>query len=176
MNHPDAFSDYVLETAWVYKVNVLADLVSKRVSEVVAEVSDLSLSQWRVMAALADQPGRTASEVVALTPMDKALVSRAVSSLVTSVLVERRASDQDGRLSHLYLTLRGETVYRDIRTRLRSSGVDGRELLTSSDDAALLKTLNILIRQFSLSPDKQVQMNAGVRTDNHQLSSDPAGR
>jgi len=148
MTAPAPRIDYALETAWVYKVSVLADLVSKRVSEAVSAVSDLNLSQWRVVAALADQPGRTASQVVALTPMDKALVSRAASALVAMGHVERRASDQDGRLSHLYLTDSGHSVYHTIRTELRRTGADGLELMSGQDDATLLRMLNTLIDQY----------------------------
>ncbi len=91
---------YALDDAWIYKVAVLADLVASRVLKAVQSVSSLNLSQWRVLAALADKPGRTASEVVAITPMDKAIVSRAAASLVDQGLVERRASATDGRVSH----------------------------------------------------------------------------
>ena len=115
-----------LETAWTYKVSVLAQLIARRTSEALALVSDLNLSQWRTLAAIADTPGRTARDVVSVTPMDKGLVSRAVGALVERGLVARRSSPSDGRLSHLHLARTGTRHYGDsryaaaLRRRLRT--------------------------------------------------------
>lgn len=102
-----------------YRIILLADRVSRRSAAVVRRHEGLNLSHWRVLAAVAEAPGRTANEVVAVTPMDKGIVSRSVKALIGEGLLERRASDSDGRLGHLHLTPRGATTYaaiaRDIR-------------------------------------------------------------
>ena len=45
----------VLENAWTYKIAVLADLISRRITRTLQDVSTLNLSQWRVLAAIADR-------------------------------------------------------------------------------------------------------------------------
>lgn len=132
---------FALDEAWIYKVTVLADRIARRVGAVVNETSGLNLSQWRVMAAVADRPGRTSSEVVEITPMDKAIVSRAVASLVERGLAERRASPIDGRRAHLFLTEEGERTYGRLVAALAESGADGGRALGPKHAAAFMRQL-----------------------------------
>lgn len=141
MADSDTVNILSLETAWTYKVSVLAQLIARRTSEALALVSDLNLSQWRTLAAIADTPGRTARDVVTVTPMDKGLVSRAVGALVERGLVERRSSPSDGRLSHLHLTRTGTSHYGEIIDALRRAGAMG------GAEQRLLKDLDRLISE-----------------------------
>jgi DNA-binding MarR family transcriptional regulator len=102
-----------LEQFWPYQVSVLADRIARRTSRIVKQ-HDLNLSQWRVLAAIADVPGRTSVELVTITPMDKGIVSRATKALLQMGLVRREASQSDGRMSHLHLTPAGQTLYREL--------------------------------------------------------------
>lgn len=136
---------FPLEKAWIYKVTVLSDLVARRVSDVVQRTSGLNLSQWRVIAAIADDPGCTATQVVARTPMDKAIVSRAVSSLIDRDFVERTASRRDGRVSHLTLTPAGLQAYETIVAALNESQADGTTVLADEDHDAFLAMLDTVI-------------------------------
>ena len=140
---------FPLEQAWIYKVSVLSDRVARNVSVVLAEVSNLNLSQWRVIAAVADKQGRTASQVVAVTPMDKGIVSRAVASLVERGLLKRMASKTDGRLSHLLLTTEGNKIYRKIVTRLDESGASGRISIPEGEQARLNDLLDEFLGMYT---------------------------
>ena len=102
-----------LETYWPYQVTVLADRIARRTSSIVKRYQ-LNLSQWRVLAAVAEVPGRTSVEVVTITPMDKGIVSRATKALLEMDLLHRVASQTDGRISHLHMTQRGESLYQTI--------------------------------------------------------------
>ena len=124
---------YSLDDNWVFAVSVLAHRVARRVAGVLAETSALNLSQWRVLAAVADRPGLSASEVVALTPMDKGLVSRAVKHLVEAGLIERRASDTDARRAHLHLSDKGRTEHARILKALRAAQATGERLPGAPD-------------------------------------------
>ncbi len=135
-----------LDQSWAYKVTVLADLLARRVTAIVQEASGLNLSQWRVLAAIGDQPGRTASEVVKITPMDKGIVSRGVTSLAQKELITRRASETDGRLSHLYLTETGEAIYQAIVEKLHRAGLIDVGLLTEGETESLLELLQQAIQ------------------------------
>ena len=139
----------ILDDSWAYKVTVLADLLARRIAPIVQDVSGLNLSQWRVIAAVADEPGRTASQVVDMTPMDKGIVSRAVRTLVERDLIERRSSKQDGRLSHLYLTDDGSKVYQTIVSALSNAKADGASTGSLEQQQRLLDQLDQFIAVYS---------------------------
>lgn len=117
-----------LESFWPYQVIVLADQISRYTLEVVRSEADINQSQWRVLAAIADEPGRTAADVTAVTPMDKTIVSRAVSSLIEQGLVEKTPSQGDKRRSTLETTAAGLKTYSTIAKKLATT------LIPSGDD------------------------------------------
>ncbi len=100
-----------LDTFWPYQVVVLADIISRNTRDILKSHTQLNLSQWRVLAAIAEKPGRTAVEVVAITPMDKGIVSRAVAALITFGLAEKMPDPQDRRRATLRLTAKGQDDY-----------------------------------------------------------------
>lgn len=148
MDASDDIAVLSLDDSWTYKTVLLADLISRKVSAVLQDVSDLNLSQWRVMIAVADKPGRTARDVVDLTPMDKGIVSRAVRTLVEKEIIERRSSKQDGRLSHLFLTGSGLTLYSKIARAMVESGASGRKVLNSAQENQLKSVLDDAIIKY----------------------------
>ena len=107
-----------LENFWAYQVVVLADQVSRYNLEVVRTEADLNQSQWRVLAAIADQPGRSSAEVTSVTPMDKTIVSRAVASLIKDGLIKRTPSQEDKRIGALHMTKLGAQRYDIISAKL----------------------------------------------------------
>lgn len=137
-----------LDTAWTYKVSVLADLIARRITHVVQTQAGLNLSQWRVLAAIADKPGRTSADVVTLTPMDKGIVSRAARTLIEKNLIRREASQRDGRISHLYMTEAGEASYDQILRALKDSGADGLDALPRFESEQLLSNLDHAIAAY----------------------------
>lgn len=121
-----------LQAFWPYKVSVLAREIRKNTILVLKQhhenlvdapqnLTPLNLSQWRVLAALGDQDGRSAAEVVAMTPMDKGIVSRACASLVQDGYVQKQANRADKRVSALYLTSTGRDAYHAIAKALQDS-------------------------------------------------------
>lgn len=146
-------SHFELDDSWIYKVSVIADRIARRIAHIASRVGDLNLSQWRVLAAIGDQDGRTASQVVELTPMDKGIVSRAVASLVAQNYLKREASSTDGRLSHLYMTASGRKVFDAIVAELDATGANGDALLSGQDRAAFLATLDQLMTDYTAPAD-----------------------
>ena len=108
-----------LDGYWPYQITVLADRIARRTGRIVKE-NGLNLSQWRVLAAIADKPGRTSVEVVTITPMDKGIVSRATKALLSLGFIRREASQLDGRLSHLHLTNQGWEMYQKLMPQIES--------------------------------------------------------
>tara|TARA_R110002095_G_scaffold96906_1_gene84752 strand:+ start:352 stop:822 length:471 start_codon:yes stop_codon:yes gene_type:complete len=122
-----------LDTYWPYQLTVLADRISRRTAAIVKQHAELNLSQWRVMAAIAEQPGRTAGEVVNVTPMDKGIVSRATKALLAAGLVVREASQGDGRISHLFLTEQGDRVYAALLPHIEAVSHQEHAALSSAE-------------------------------------------
>ena len=107
-----------LDDFWAYQVVVLADQISRYTLDVVRTEADLNQSQWRVLAAIADKPGRSAAEVTAVTPMDKTIVSRAVASLLKLDMIKRTPSAEDKRIASLEMTTLGAQRYDLISAKL----------------------------------------------------------
>ena len=100
-----------LEKFLPYRLSVLAQLVSESLHDLYAEPFGLSVTQWRVMAALGRFAPLTASDVGQRIVMDKVAVSRAVAGLMKAGLVERATDSQDRRRASLKLSTRGRAMH-----------------------------------------------------------------
>jgi len=138
---PDAIR---LDEYWPYQVTVLADRISRRTAAIVKREAGLNLSQWRVLAAIAECPGRTAAEVVMMTPMDKGIVSRATKALLSGGYLVREASQQDGRVSHLFLTQAGADLYAALKPSVEAVPLAANLHLSDPDQAAFCTRLKQL--------------------------------
>ena len=130
---------------WPYLVTVLSDRIARRTSKIVKDQAGLNLSQWRVMAAIGDTPGRTSREVVQVTPMDKGIVSRATKALLHQGLVYRAASQEDGRVSYLYLTDKGTEVYNRLIPEVEGVLLRAGEVLSEADQTHMSTLLAALM-------------------------------
>ena len=133
-----------LDSFLPYQIALLADQVARRTAEAAKRHDGLNQSHWRVLAAVAEAPGRTANDVVAVTPMDKGIVSRAVKSLIDMDLVSRKASREDGRLAHLFLTAKGARLYQKIAREIRDVETAMTAALAPDERQALLTSLRKL--------------------------------
>ena len=100
-----------LEKFLPYRLSVLAQLVSESLHDLYAGPFGLTVTQWRVMAALGRFAPLTASEGGPRIVMDKVAVSRAVSGLMKRGLVERAADPSDRRRASLRLSGKGLTMH-----------------------------------------------------------------
>lgn len=100
-----------LENFLPYRLSVLAQLVSESLHDLYAGPFELTVTQWRVMAALGRFAPLTASAVGQRIVMDKVAVSRAVAGLMQRGLVERAADRQDRRRASLKLSMSGQAMH-----------------------------------------------------------------
>lgn len=96
--------DFDLEHFLPYRLSLLANTVSQGIAAGYRDAHGISVTEWRVLAVLGRFPGLAAFELAARTAMDKVAIHRAVKSLETRGLLERRADSGDGRRRRLYLT------------------------------------------------------------------------
>ena len=132
----------ILDDYWPYQAVVLGDLISRHTTSVLKRHGDLNLSQWRVLAAVAEREGRTAAEVVAVTPMDKGIVSRATAALVKSGHISKREDARDKRRTRLHMTQAGQGTYAAILRDL--TGETGRVGIPKGLNGYLLKVIEAM--------------------------------
>ncbi|MEP0201491.1 MAG: MarR family transcriptional regulator [Halioglobus sp.] len=97
-----------------YRCNNLAEQISFSLSRIYVERFGVSVAQWRILATLGDGSEMQAKEIGRVTNMDKVRVSRAVTSLRSRGLLERKPCDTDSRAALLSLSSEGQHLYRRI--------------------------------------------------------------
>jgi len=137
----DVMSDILaLETFLPYRLNRLAEAVSREFYAVYRKKYGLTRPEWRLLATLGQFGTMTATAVARHSAMHKTKVSRAVTALEKRRWLAREADDRDRRVEHLRLTKAGEEAYhamvpmaRDYEARLMARLSDReRELVASA--------------------------------------------
>lgn len=101
-----------LESFLPYRLNRLADAVSREFSRIYRDRYGLTRPEWRLLATLGQYGTMTATAVVAHSAMHKTKVSRAVAALEKRRWLARSADAGDRRVEHLALTAAGLRTYR----------------------------------------------------------------
>ena len=135
-----------------YRLSVLSNTNSRRIAELYDREFGLSIWQWRVMAVTGDAPGISATEIGQRTAMDKVAVSRAVAGLIELGYLERKAAEEDGRRSKLYLTRTGQSVYDEIVPMAMAEEQALEAVLTPDERRELTRLMEKLAG--SASPDR----------------------
>ena len=97
-----------------YRLAVLAERVSRRLSEEYGRSHGLSVAEWRVLAHLKDAGQVSVRDIQSCVNLEKPRVSRAVSRLERAGLVQKETGREDGRLVSIALTGEGEAALADI--------------------------------------------------------------
>lgn len=94
-----------------YLLATITATLSARASAMFRAELGVGVSDWRVIASLAQFPGSTASEIVEAVTLDKAAVSRALSGLSSRRLVDAIPGERDPRRKSWYLTDEGWSMH-----------------------------------------------------------------
>ena len=97
-----------------YRLDILADSVSRALSRLYKDRYGLAVPEWRVLAHLGQYAPITAKAIAAHSRMHKTKVSRAVAELERLGFVRRADSDEDRREEPLSLTAKGKAAYDDL--------------------------------------------------------------
>ncbi len=143
--------DLRLDNFLPYRLSVLSNAVSRRISNIYEREFDLSVWQWRIIAILGEGVDLTSTEVAIRTLMDKPSVSRAATSLIERGIISRTIDPGDRRRAPLALTDEGRAIYAAVIPRALACE---RELLDVLSDADT-KLLHDLLTRLSkiASPD-----------------------
>ncbi|MBB5953791.1 DNA-binding MarR family transcriptional regulator [Saccharothrix tamanrassetensis] len=86
--------------------------------EQVLRPEGLTLDQWLVLAALAEQRSLTMTELTARTPASGPTVTRVVDKLVSIAAVYREVDPEDRRKVRVYLSPRGRTLHKRLAVKV----------------------------------------------------------
>jgi DNA-binding MarR family transcriptional regulator len=134
----------ILDDFLPYRLNRLADAVSRELATLYKERYGLTRPEWRTLATLGQFGTMTATAVSRHSAMHKTKVSRAVAELARRRWLTRKADPADRRVEHLALTAAGRKVYRELVPIARQFEARFLEKLDGRDRAAIPKALSLL--------------------------------
>ena len=103
-----------LETFLPYRLNRLADAVSREFQKIYKDRYGLTRPEWRTLATLGQNGVMTATAIGEHSSMHKTKVSRAVAELERRKWLTRTVDGNDRRVELLSLTRAGEKTYREL--------------------------------------------------------------
>lgn len=138
---------FKLEDFLPFRLNVLAQEVSERLSEIYAKRFNLDIPQWRILANLASRGEMTAQEVAFITFSHKSTISRAVAELETRKLIERTTSTKDKRAFAMRLTTKGHKMFEQLLPLVLEFEQDVLKKLKAPEQKMLIEGLAALERE-----------------------------
>lgn len=97
-----------------YRLSVASNAVSSRIAKSYRKRYNLKITEWRLIAILAEAERLTPQALTRATRMDKINVSRAAKALLARRLVNATPNGEDGRSHFLSLTAEGRALYAEI--------------------------------------------------------------
>jgi DNA-binding MarR family transcriptional regulator len=119
-----------------YRLSVAANAVSQLIARAYEDRFGLRISEWRLIAVLADEGPLTPQTLCERTIMDKVTVTRAAQGLLKRRLIKREPNATDARSHRLLLTESGKRLYGEIAPLALEyeaqllAGIDPREVRT----------------------------------------------
>lgn len=138
---------FKLEDFLPFRLNVLAQEVSERLSEIYAKRFSLDIPQWRILANLASRGEMTAQEVAFVTFSHKSTISRAVAELEIRKLIERTTSTKDKRAFAMGLTPKGRKMFEQLLPLVLEFEQNLMNKLAATERAMLIDGLAALERE-----------------------------
>ncbi len=117
-----------------YRISRFYAAVSKSLAHRYRDELGLSVPEWRTLAVLGSEGGKSASQVGMDTDMDKVQVSRAVTRLKQKGMISRGTDPQDRRRSVLNLTEKGWEAYNKVVPRALSYEQEMLEVLSPEEE------------------------------------------
>lgn len=140
-----------LEDFLPFRLTVLAQEVSERLSNIYTERFGIDIPQWRVLANLASRGEATAQEIVRITHNHKSTISRAVQELEDRGLIARDVSSADKRAYALRLTGEGKRLFRRLLPLVLEFEKKLLASIPAGDARALLRGVGALETQLRRS-------------------------
>ncbi|MEM8689681.1 MAG: MarR family transcriptional regulator [Pseudomonadota bacterium] len=133
-----------LEHFLPYRLNVVAEAVSRALARLYETRHGISIAEWRVIATLGQYDRMTAKDIGAHSRMHKTKVSRAVARLEARQCLRRTSNAADMREAFLELTAEGRAIYDDLVPRALAFEKKLSDALSAEEQASLEALLSKL--------------------------------
>jgi DNA-binding MarR family transcriptional regulator len=130
-----------------YRLDILAEAVSRALSRVYKERYGLGVPEWRVLAHLGQYAPITAKAIGAHSRMHKTKISRAVAALEELGFLARNGNDEDRREELLSLTAKGKAAYADLAPKAADFARHLLDDLSAGERRALEHTIDHLLKK-----------------------------
>lgn len=130
-----------------YRLAVVADAISRSMAAVYHQRYALSRDEWRLLAALAGSGRIQAAEAAQLTTLDKMQASRALRSLESRALVDRRTDESDRRHVIVQLLPAGRALLRQLTPMVLAREAYLLDALDEQERAVLDRALAKLLQR-----------------------------
>ncbi|WP_420410939.1 MarR family winged helix-turn-helix transcriptional regulator [Roseibium sp.] len=120
-----------------YRLNNLAEAVSRSFSKIYADEFGIGIPEWRVVATLGEHAAMTARDIGQATSMHKTKVSRAVAALEKKGFLDRGPGLHDQREQLLQLSTEGRAMYEALIPKALAYS-DGLESALTEEQRAVL--------------------------------------
>ncbi|GAB2174836.1 MarR family winged helix-turn-helix transcriptional regulator [Dongia sp. agr-C8] len=130
-----------------YRLDILAEAVSRALSRLYKDKYGLAVPEWRVLAHLGQYAPITAKAIAAHSRMHKTKVSRAVAELERLGFVHRAGSDEDRREEPLSLTPKGRAAYDDLAPKAATFARHLLDDLSATERHALESAIERLLNK-----------------------------
>ena len=97
-----------------YRLAVLSHEVSKAFTPLYQQRFELNRQEWRVLAALGENPNMSSKQITEYSTLEKMQVSRAIKSMIKKSLIDQVNSNSDRREKRVRLSAKGTQVYQEI--------------------------------------------------------------
>jgi DNA-binding MarR family transcriptional regulator len=130
-----------------YRLDILAEAVSRGLSRIYKDKYGLGVPEWRVLAHLGQYAPITAKAIGAHSRMHKTKVSRAVAALEELGFLVRSGSSEDRREALLSLTAKGQAAYDDLAPKAADFAQHLLDDLSAGERRALEHTIDRLLKK-----------------------------
>lgn len=138
-----------LEGFLPYRLNHLADAVSREFQKIYKQRHGLTRPEWRTLATLGQFGTMTATGIGEHSSMHKTKVSRAVAELERRKWLQRASDPTDRRVERLVLTKAGDRVYRELVPFAEAFEAAVFDKMSEAEKAAVVTGLAALERAFA---------------------------
>jgi DNA-binding MarR family transcriptional regulator len=145
-----------------YRMVNLASNISNGCSKIYRSEFDISISEWRILARLAEHEKLNGKDIGRITFMDKSKVSRAIKILEEKQLIHRKKDVEDNRAVYLSLSEKGSEMYAEIAPR----ALDWEKELIEALDVSEYRDLMRIMEKLDKKVLEMEQGNFGVQENN----------
>lgn len=163
-------ADFHLSAFLPYRLAVLSERISRRLSVEYDDSHGLTVAEWRVLVHLRRSGAVSVRDIHDCVNLEKPRVSRAVGRLERDGLVTKTATDGDGRLVAIALTEAGHAALAQILPRARDFEQSLRDAVTPDDLATFFRVME----QWHAVLDADPAAKPRARLDLDGLDAPPA--